>query len=229
MSHGFLRHSKNKRARWKKVDKKEAAFQQHEDTIIGQITLIEKRKFAVLGLVSVGFSVFFYAVIDAVLFGVVIPESEAPLYWIPVSVIMFVLTFIVTLLPVFMGKNISQTLREEYAGIALLLMTPVVILSSGFLDLISASVIELIRGNPPLNWLNYPNWWWMDPYPLGGWGFPWSLAWLISLISWHEHTMTSDMLMGTILGWTLLLLMWIWYMLDSQKGERSKPSEERSS
>lgn len=191
--------------------------------------MIEKRKFAVLGLVSVGFSVFFYAVIDAVLFGVVIPESEAPLYWIPVSVIMFVLTFIVTLLPVFMGKNISQTLREEYAGIALLLMTPVVILSSGFLDLVSASVIELMRGNGPLNWLNYPNWWWMDPYPLGGWGFPWSLAWLISLISWHEHTMTSDMLIGTILGWTLLLLMWIWYMLDNQKGERSKPSEERSS
>lgn len=191
--------------------------------------MIEKRKFAVLGLVSVGFSVFFYAVIDAVLFGVVIPESEAPLYWIPVSVIMFVLTFIVTLLPVFMGKNISQTLREEYAGIALLLMTPVVILSSGFLDLVSASVIELMRGNGPLNWLNYPNWWWMDPYPLGGWGFPWSLAWLISLIARHEHTMTSDMLIGTILGWTLLLLMWIWYMLDNQKGERSKPSEERSS
>ncbi len=191
--------------------------------------MIEKRKFAVLGLVSVGFSVFFYAVIDAVLFGVVIPESEAPLYWIPVSVIMFVLTFIVTLSPVFIGKNISQTLREEYAGIALLLMTPVIILSSGFLDLISASVIELIRGNGPLNWLNYPNWWWMDPYPLGGWGFPWSLAWLISLISRHEHTMTTDMLMGTIVGWTLLLLMWIWYVLGNQKGERSKPSEERFS
>jgi len=176
-----------------------------------------KRRFAVLGGVSIGFSMFFYAFIDATLFGAVIPESEAPSYWIPVSIIMFVLTFAVTLTPVFWKRSITQTLLENRFGITLLLLTPVIILSSGFLDLISASVIEYIRGNSPLNWLNYPNWWWMDPYPLGGWSLPWSLAWLVSLVSGHGHTLTVDMFIGSVAGALVVLSMWTIYLLDWKK------------
>lgn len=179
--------------------------------------MCKKRKFAVLGGVSISFSIFFYAFIDATLFGIVIPENEAPTYWIPVSIIMFTLTFAVTLTPVFWKRSIRQTLQEDSAGIALLLVTPVIILSSGFLDLISASVIEYIRGNSPLNWLNYPNWWWMDPYPLGGWAFPWSIAWLVSIISGHEHTLTVDMFIGSVAGGVVTLSMWAIYLLDWKK------------
>jgi len=165
----------------------------------------------VLALVSLAFSVFFYASIDATLFGTVIPENEAPRYWIPVSLIMFLLTFGITLTPLFWKKNFLRTIREDYVPIILLMLTPAIILSSGFLDLVSASVIEHIRGNGSLGWLNYPNWWWMDPFPIGKWSVPWSIAWLVSFISGHEHTLTVDMFIGSAIGWSLLIFVWTWY------------------
>jgi len=165
----------------------------------------------VLALMSLMFSVFFYAFIDATLFGAIIPEHEAPTYWIPVSLIMFLSTFVITLTPLFWKKNFLQTLHEDYDAIILLLLTPAIILSSGFLDLVSASVIEHIRGNGALGWLNYPNWWWMDPYPISSLSVPWSIAWLVSFISGHEHTLTVDMLIGSTIGWSLFVFMWTWY------------------
>lgn len=160
-----------------------------------------------MALFSFTFSTFFYALVDATLFSAIIPENLAPAYWIPVSVAMFLLTFAVTLTPLFWKQSFSQTIREQYAGIALLMATPAILVSSGFLDLVSASVIETIRGNGPLNWLNYPNWWWMDPYPVGGRPIPWSIAWLVSLTSGHEHTLGADMFIGSAIGLGLLLLM----------------------
>jgi len=164
-----------------------------------------------LAVVSFAFSILFYATIDATLFGAVIPESQAPTYWIPVSSVMFLLTYAITVTPLFWKRNARQTIRENYAGIILLLATPAILVSSGFLDLISASVIESIRGNGPLNWLNYPNWWWMDPYPVGGRPFPWSIAWLISFVSGHEHTLLIDMFIGSAIGLGLLVLVWAVY------------------
>ena len=167
----------------------------------------------VLALISFAFSVFFYAFIDASLFGTVIPENQAPAYWIPVSTAMFLLTFGITLTPLFWKKNLHQTIREDYIGVILLLATPAILVSSGFLDLVSASVIEQIRGNGALNWLNYPNWWWMGPYPVGGRPVPWSIAWLVSLISGHEHTLLMDMFIGSAIGLGLLFIMWAAYAL----------------
>jgi len=91
-------------------------------------------------------------------------------------------------------------------------LTPAILVSSGLLDLISATVIEFVRGNGPLNWLNYPNWWWMDPYPISEWSVPWSIAWLVSFISGHEHTLTVDMLIGAATGLGSLFLAWAVYM-----------------
>lgn len=164
-----------------------------------------------LALVSFVFSVFFYAFVDASLFGAIIPENQTPNYWIPVSAIMFLLTFGITLTPLFWRKNFVRTIREDYVGIIFLLGTPAILVSCGVLDLISASVIEYIRGNGPLNWLNYPNWWWMDPYPVGKWPIPWSIAWAISFIAGHEHTLTVDMLIGSAIGLGLLFFMWTAY------------------
>jgi len=155
--------------------------------------------------------VFFYAFIDAFLFGAAIPENEAPAYWIPVSTVMFLLTFAITLTPLFWKRSLRQTIHEDYVGIILLLLTPPILVSSGFLDLISASVIEHIRGNGALNWLNYANWWWMDPYPVGGRPVPWSIAWLVSLVSGHEHTLTVDMFIGSAIGLGSLFFMWTAY------------------
>lgn len=166
----------------------------------------------VLALVSFAFSVFFYAFVDASLFGAIIAEDQAPTYWIPVSTIMFLMTYGITLTPLFWRKNLLQTIREDYIVIILLLVTPAILVSCGVLDLISASVIECIRGNGLLNWLNYPNWWWMDPYPVGKWPIPWSIAWAISFISGHEHTLTVDMLIGSAIGSTLLFFMWAAYL-----------------
>lgn len=176
-----------------------------------------------LALLSFGFSVFFYALIDATLFGAVVPESQAPVYWIPVSSVMFLLTFAITLTPLFWKKNFVQTIREKYTEIILLLLTPAILVSSGFLDLISASVIEYIRGNDPLNWLNYPNWWWMDPYPVGERPIPWSIAWLVSFVSSHKHTLLVDMFIGSAVGLGLLFFMWTIYALlkESSSGSRS--------
>jgi hypothetical protein len=173
--------------------------------------LHKKKQMLRMALFSFTFSTFFYALVDATLFGAIISENLAPAYWIPVSVAMFLLTFAVTLTPLFWKQSFSQTIREQYAGIALLMATPVILVSSGFLDLVSASVIETIRGNGPLNWLNYPNWWWMDPYPVGGRPIPWSIAWLVSLASGHEHTLLADMFIGSAVGLGLLLLMWVAY------------------
>ena len=173
--------------------------------------LNKKRLMLRLARLSFAFSAFFYAFIDATLFGAIIPESQAPAYWIPVSVVMFLLTFAITLTPLFWKQSFSQTIREHYAGIVLLTATPAILVSSGFLDLVSASVIEAIRGNGPLNWLNYSNWWWMDPYPVGGRPIPWSIAWLVSLASGHEHTLLADMFIGSAVGLGLLLLMWAAY------------------
>jgi len=154
---------------------------------------------------------FFYAFVDASLFGAIIPENQAPAYWIPVSLVMFLLTFGITLTPFFWKKNFLQTIREDYVGMILLVVTPAILVSSGVLDLISASVIEYLQGKGPFNWLNYPNWWWMDPYPLGGWSIPWSMAWLVSFISGHEHTLTVDMLLGSAIGLGSLFFMWAAY------------------
>jgi len=164
-----------------------------------------------LAVLSFAFSILFYATIDATLFGAVIPESQAPTYWIPVSLVMFLLTYAITVTPLFWKRNARQTLRENYVGIILLLATPAVLVSSGFLDLVSASVIESIRGNGSLNWLTYPNWWWMDPYPVGGRPVPWSIAWFISFVSGHEHTLLIDMFLGSATGLGLLLLVWAVY------------------
>jgi hypothetical protein len=164
-----------------------------------------------LAIGSFVFSVFFYAFIDASLFGAVIPESDAPTYWIPVSTAMFLLTYAITLTPLFWGRNPSQTIREDYLGILLLLLTPAILVSSGFMDLVSASVIETIRGNGPLNWLNYPNWWWMDPYPVGERPVPWSIAWFVSLVQGHEHTLLVDMFIGSGIGLGSLFLLWTSY------------------
>jgi len=166
----------------------------------------------ILALVSLGFSIFFYAFIDASLFGTIIPENQAPAYWIPVSFAMFLLTFGITLTPLFWRKNFLQTIREDYVGIILLVLTPTILVSSGFLDLISASVIEYVHGREPLNWLNYRNWWWMDPYPMGAWAIPWSIPWLVSFISGHKYTFTVDMLIGSTIGLSLILLLWAAYM-----------------
>jgi hypothetical protein len=165
-----------------------------------------------LALISCAFSVSFYALIDAFLFGAAIPESQAPNYWIPVSTVMFLSTFAITLTPLFWKKNFLKTVREDVFGIILLLATPAILVSSGFLDLISASVIETIRGNGSLNWLNYPNWWWMDPYPVGRLPVPWSIAWLVSSISGHEHTLTVDMFVGSAIGLGLVLFAWTVYI-----------------
>jgi len=165
----------------------------------------------VLALLSCAFSVFFYAFIDASLFGVIIPEDQASAYWIPVSLMMFLLTFGITLTPLFWRKNFLQTIRENYVGITLLVLTPIILVSSGLLDLISASAIECIRGRGSLNWLNYQSWWWMDPYPIGEWSIPWSIAWLVSFVSGHEHTLTVDMLIGSVIGLGSLLFLWTAY------------------
>jgi len=159
------------------------------------------------------FSMFFYAFVDATLFGSIIPENQAPAYWIPVSLIMFLLTFGITLTPLFWRRDFLQTIREDYVGIILLVLTPAILVSSGVLDLISASVIEYVRGRGPLNWLNYPNWWWMDPYPVGERPIPWSIAWLFALILGHEHTLTVDMLIASATGLGLLILLWTVYAL----------------
>jgi len=160
---------------------------------------------------SFAFSTLFYAFVDATLFGAVIPETEAPSYWISVSAVMFLLTYTVTLTPLFWKTNPSRTIREHYVAIILLLATPVILVSSGFLDLVSATVIETIRGNGSLNWLNYANWWWMDPYPVGGRPIPWSIAWLVSFASGHEHTLLADMFIGSALGLSIVALMWFVY------------------
>jgi hypothetical protein len=165
-----------------------------------------------LALVSLAFSVFFYVFVDALLFGTIIPENQAPAYWIPVSLTMFLLTFGITLAPLFWRSNFLQMIREEYVGVILLIVIPVILVSSGVLDLISASVIEYVRGRWFLNWLNYQSWWWMDPYPFGEWSVPWSIAWLVSLISGHGHTLTVDMLIGSAVGLGLLLFLWTAYM-----------------
>jgi len=165
----------------------------------------------VLAIVSFIFSALFYAFVDGPLFGAIIPENQAPNYWIPVSLAMFLLTFGITLTPLFWRKNFLQTIREDYVGIILLVVTPAILVSSGVLDLISASVIEYINGRGPLNWLNYQNWWWMDPYPVGEWSVPWSIAWLVSFISGHEHTLTVDMLIASAIGSCLLLFSWTVY------------------
>jgi hypothetical protein len=179
----------------------------------------------VLALTSFFFSVFFYAFVDASLFGAAIPERDAPAYWIPVSTVMFLLTFGVTLTPFFWRKNILKTIREDYVGFILLLVTPAILVSSGFLDLISASVIEHIRGNGPLNWLNYPNWWWMDPYSVGKWPIPWSIAWLVSAVSGHEHTLKVDMFIGSAIGLGLLVFMWAVYTFNlKEPSAESRPS-----
>jgi len=171
-----------------------------------------KQQTLALALISLGFSVSFYAFADALLFGIIIPETQAPAYWIPVSLAMFLLTFVITLTPLFWRKSFRKTIHEECVGIILLVSTPLILVSSGFLDLISASVIECIHGNGALNWLNYPNWWWMDPYPIGEWSIPWSIPWLVSFISGHEHTFTVDMLIGSAIGLGLLLLLWATYI-----------------
>ena len=170
-----------------------------------------KKQITRLALLSFAFSTLFYALADATLFGAIIPEPQAPAYWIPVSLVMFLLTFMMTLTPLFWKRNFWQTLGENYTGVILLLATPAILVSCGFLDLVSASVIESIRGNGPLNWLNYPNWWWMDPYPVGGRPVPWSIAWLVSFVSGHEHTLLVDMFIGSAIGLSLLLLMWAVY------------------
>jgi len=173
--------------------------------------LKKKQRMLALALISFAFSVSFYASVDAFLFGAAIPENQAPAYWIPVSTVMFLLTYGITLTPLFWGKDFLQTIREDYAGVILLLVTPAILVSSGFLDLISASVIENIRGNGSLNWLSYPNWWWMDPYPVGKWPVPWSIAWLVSSISGHEHTLTVDMFIGSTIGLGLVFFAWAAY------------------
>ena len=164
-----------------------------------------------LALVSLGASVFFYAFVDAPLFGAIIPEDQAPAYWIPVSLAMFFMTYGITLTPLFWRKNFLQTIREDYVAVVLLVVTPAILVSSGVLDLISAWIIECIRGKGPLNWLNYQSWWWMDPYPIGEWSIPWSIAWLVSVFSGHEHTLTVDMMIGSAIGLGLLLFSWAAY------------------
>ncbi len=178
----------------------------------------------VLALLSLAFSVFFYALVDALLFGALIPENQAPAYWIPVSLAMFLLTFGITLTPLFWRRNFVQTIREDYVGIILLVLTPAILVSSGFLDLISASVIEHVRGKGSLNWLSYPSWWWMDPYPIGEWSIPWSIAWVVSFILGHKHTLTFDMLIGSAIGLGFLLFSWTVYTRYSEdSGMSFKP------
>jgi hypothetical protein len=177
----------------------------------GNGLLKRRKRMVVLALVSFVFSVFFYAFVDGLLFGAVIPENQAPAYWIPVSAAMFLLTFMITLTPLFWRRNFRQVIFENYFGVVLLVLTPVILVSCGFLDLISASVIEYVRGKGSLNWLNYQSWWWMDPYPIGEWSIPWSIAWIVAFILGHEHTLTVDMLIGSTIGLVLLLFSWTAY------------------
>lgn len=162
-----------------------------------------------LGLISFVSSVLFYVFVDAPLCAYVIPEEQLPVYWVPISLIMFLFTYGMTLGPLlwnFQNKN-----RQDYIGVILLLATPLILVSSGILDVISASMIEYLNRREPLNWLNYKNWWWMDPYPINGLPIPWSIPWCVSVILGHAHTLTTDMLIGSTIGLSTLVLLWVMY------------------
>jgi len=162
-----------------------------------------------LGLISVLSSVFFYVFVDAPLCEYVIPEEQLPVYWIPISLIMFLFTYGMTLGPLLW--NFENKTREDYIGVTLLIATPLILVSSGILDVISASVIEYLSRREPLNWLNYENWWWMDPYPINGLSIPWSIPWFVSLVLGHAHTLTTDVLIGSTIGLGTLVFLWVVY------------------
>ena len=72
---------------------------------------------------------------------------------------------------------------------------------SGLGDLMSQTILELLNGNNPLNWVQY-EWWWTMYMPVPP---------LVAALAGRNIPSGTDMIIGSVIGIVILCLIWLRY------------------
>lgn len=169
---------------------------------IGLLTLV---------LVIAGIVVAYIDAVVTVAYDVMPEESNdfwalaisGPVWW-KINPLIFITIISVGIIAFLLGDNSKMSIRpsrKELLELAPLILTFVINAFSGLGDIMSQTFIECLRGNSPLNWLNY-EWWWTRFMPLPA---------LIAFLAGHSVPLGIDMVIGSIVGVGLLGIMWYYY------------------
>lgn len=168
------------------------------------LDLSEKEQIIVLALIEICILGVFFSVVDPILGGGIIQykeQTEIVKYWFLMPLIYGFIAVSVSLASL-LGDYHSWS-NEDYMGAILLIATPFLVVMSGLMDWLSASVIEW-------HWYgvfakNFPwvyEWWWLDY---------WSIPYWISRLLGYEHTQYFTIPIGIGITSIALILLWIVY------------------
>lgn len=115
-------------------------------------------------------------------------------------IIILTIFTIVGVLAFLFGRE-GKLFSRDYRRLILVGLIPVILMISGAFDLISATVIEYLRSNQPLNWMNYGEWWWIVYHP-----FPRISAAIVG----HTHPLGTDMIVGSVGGVIILVIIFFY-------------------
>lgn len=124
--------------------------------------------------------------------------TEVLWWWIIVPIILGLVT-VSGLIGFLLGSKLKLSSKDVW-GLILVGLTPIIFMISGLFDLISGTTIASLRGEGPLGWANWPDWWVTVYLP-----FPAILARLADRV----YPLPIDVVIGSITG--ILLLFGLWF------------------
>ena len=131
-----------------------------------------------------------------------------PWWWV-VVIILLIMFIIVGIVSFLLGKKKID--HEDYKRLSIVAFIPILLMISGTFDLISATVIEYLRGNHPFNWMNYKEWWWTMYHP-----FPRISA----FVAGRTYPISLDMIVSSLCG--LFILTVLLFENNSSKFKKRK-------
>ncbi|UCE15327.1 MAG: hypothetical protein JSV12_05455 [Candidatus Bathyarchaeota archaeon] len=127
---------------------------------------------------------------------------NGPIWW-KINPIIIITIISVGVIAFLLGSDGGTSTRpsKQLFELAPVFLTFVTISFSGLGDVISQSFIEFMTGNNPLNWL-HKDWWWTRFMPIPA---------VIAFLAGHSVPTGTDMLIGSIVGISILVAMWLYY------------------
>jgi len=127
---------------------------------------------------------------------------NGPVWW-KINPVIIITIISVGVIAFLLGSDIGASIRpsRELLELMPVFLTFVIISFSGLGDVISQTFIEFMKGNNPLNWLHY-EWWWTRFMPIPA---------LIAFLAGHSVPWGTDMVIGSVVGISILGAMWFYY------------------
>jgi len=127
---------------------------------------------------------------------------NGPIWW-KINPIIIITIISVGVIAFLLGSDTGKSIRpsKQLFELVPVFLTFVTISFSGLGDVISQTAIECLKGNNPLNWLQY-EWWWTRFMPIPA---------LIAFLAGHSVPSGTDMVIGSVVGIVILGAMWFYY------------------